>query len=182
MVLAAYFLLQALGDSVQVALLAAHLRRQENAVRMLHDAGTHLHDPFEFSPPRRLENIPHPLYVDEKGILIVLDRILITEIGGEIDDALHALQGPVDGVEIGHVTVDLLPLPVAVATAIHLPGGRVVVQRAHLMAAGEVFQHRPANPAGSANDCYFHKSSSKLKSPPITVLVRRPRPRCRARN
>ena len=28
------------------------------------------------------------------------------------------------------------------------------------MASGEIFKHRPADPAGGANDCYLHERSS----------------------
>ena len=62
--------------------------------------------------------------------------------------------------EVGDVAVDLLPFPVPVEAPVHLPGLGAEVEGAHLVAAGEVLQHCPAHPSGSADYGYFHSSSS----------------------
>ena len=127
---------------------------------MLHDAGAHVHDPPEPVPPGRLEDIPHPLEVDEEGVHVVLVGGLVPEVGGQVDDAVHALEGPVDGVEVGQVPVVPVALPVAVELAVHRPGFGVVIEGAHLVAAGEVLEHGPPGPPGGAHDGHFHDGLS----------------------
>ena len=77
-----------------------------------------------------------------------------------MDDAVHTFQGPVDGVEVGDVSVELFPLPVAVEAAVRRPSFGAVIEGAHLVAIGEVFQHGPADPPGGTHNGYFHKQSS----------------------
>ena len=162
MVLAASFLLESLRYPVQASFLAADLRGQKNTLRMLHDARTHVHHPSEFASTGRLQDVPHPLKVDEKGFYIVLGRVLIPEVDGQIDDTIHAFQGAVDGVEVGYIRVDLFPLPVPIELPVHVPRFGIVVEGAYLVATGEIFQHRPADPPGGSNDCHFHNRSSAI--------------------
>ena len=77
-----------------------------------------------------------------------------------MDDAVHTFQGFVDGVEVGDVPVVLFSLPVAVESVVRRPSFGTVIEGAHLVATGEVFQHGPANPPGGTHDGYFHKQFS----------------------
>ena len=146
MVLAASFLLESLRYPVQASFLAADLRGQKNTLRMLHDARTHVHHPSELASTGRLQDVPHPLKVDEKGFCIVLGRVLIPEVDGQIDDTIHAFQGAVDGVEVGDIRVDIFLLPVPIELPVHVPRFRVVVEGSHWVATGEVFQYSLVDP------------------------------------
>ena len=154
--LSAHLLLEPFSYPVKVPLFATDLRGQEYTVRMLDHTRAHLHHASELASTGRLKDVPQPLYVDEEGLDVVLGWVVIPEVGRQIHDTFHTIQGAIDGVEIGDIAIDLVPCPIPVVLSVHLPRFRLVVEGAHLVAPGEVLQHRPADPSGGTNDSYFH--------------------------
>ena len=119
-----------------------------------------MHHSFKLVSSSRLQDIPHSLEVDEKGVHINLGRVLVAEVGGEMDDAIHTFQSPVDGVEVGYVPVEFFSLPFPVESAVRRPSFGAVIEGAHLVATGEAFQHGPADPPSGTHNGHFHKHSS----------------------
>ena len=80
------------------------------------------------------------------------------EVGGQVDRAVHAFEGFVNGVKIGDISVNFL----AVQVPVNVPGLRVEFKGADLVLAGEIFEHGPSQPAGGAKYGNFHNNPSEV--------------------
>ena len=75
---------------------------------------------------------------------------------------LHPFESPVHAAEIRYIAVcDLAAVPLAaIHIAVRFPGLGTVLEDANFVLAGEIFQHRPPQPAGCSKHYHFHNRFS----------------------
>jgi hypothetical protein len=105
--LTAQLFLHPFGGGVETTVGTPGFRGEELPLRVLNLTGTDVHNAVETSSSGRLQRVPEPLQIDEKGLVIVIG--IYTGVDGCVNDGICPLNGPVNGVKIGDITVDNFP-------------------------------------------------------------------------